>query len=285
MDIIDAHHHLWKYDSKRFPWINKDMDVLENDFLAEMAGTVFKENGVSGSVVVQAVQDEEENHLLIKQADQYPFILGIVGWLDLKSPSLQEKFNLYLPFQKLKGFRHLIQDEKDPDFILQPEFQRGLGWLFEAGYVFDLLVFPHQLKGVLKTVEAFPEAPFVLDHLAKPDIKSTKMGEWKEMIKTLGQNKNVYCKLSGMVTEADWKNWKVNDFFPYMDVVMEAFGEDRVMFGSDWPVCLLSANYPQVMHIVEQYLEGLPLSEREKIWAKNADSFYRLNFENDGAGK
>lgn len=285
MDIIDAHHHLWKYDSQRFPWINKEMEVLENDFLAESAGTVFKENGVSGSVVVQAVQDEEENHFLIKQADEYPFILGIVGWLDLKSPSLQEKFNLYLPFQKLKGFRHLIQDEQDPDFILQPEFQRGLGWLFDAGYVYDLLVFPHQLKGVLKTVEAFPEAPFVLDHMAKPDIKSAKMGEWKEMIKTLGQNKNVYCKLSGMVTEADWKNWKVNDFFPYMDVVIEAFGEDRVMFGSDWPVCLLSGKYNQVMLILEQYLEGLPLAAREKIWAKNADKFYRLNFENDEAGK
>ncbi|MEX2513631.1 MAG: amidohydrolase family protein [Cyclobacteriaceae bacterium] len=276
MEIFDAHHHLWNYQPERFPWINEEMARLKKDFKPIMLEREFKQHGISGSIVVQAIQDEDENHFLLQQADENDFIKGIIGWLDLKSPALRERLNLYVPFQKLKGFRHILQDESDPDFILNAEFQRGLGWLFEAGYVYDLLVFPHQLKGAIKTVENFPDAPFVLDHMAKPSIKSGKMGEWKELIKALGENKNVYCKVSGMVTEANWNNWEENDFFPYLDVVMEAFGEDRLMYGSDWPVCLLAGSYNQIFDIIKKYLNNFPADTQAKIWAKNASVFYRI---------
>ncbi|MEX0883800.1 MAG: amidohydrolase family protein, partial [Cyclobacteriaceae bacterium] len=216
MEIIDAHHHFWKYQPEKFPWINGGMATIKKDFNPLMLEKELKNHGISGSIAVQAVQDEDENHFLLQHAAENDFIKGVVGWLDLKSPELQEKLNLYVPFRKLKGFRHVLQDEKDRDYILNAEFQRGLQWIFEAGYVYDLLVFPHQLKGAIKTVENFPDAPFVLDHIGKPPIKSGNMGEWKELIKALVENKNVYCKVSGMDTEADWNKWEERDFFPYL---------------------------------------------------------------------
>lgn len=282
MKVIDSHQHFWKYEPGRYPWINSKMPILKKDFFPADLKPIYQEHGISGCVAVQAVQDEEENHFLLDLASRNQFILGVVGWLDLQSPSLKERLKAYLPFQKLKGFRHLLQDENSSDFILQHDFQKGLEAIFEAGYSYDLLVYPHQLKGVIKTVENFPEGAFVLDHIAKPNIGNNRLGEWEDLVEELASSSNVYCKLSGMVTEADWDKWHVEDFFPYLDVVMEAFGEDRVMFGSDWPVCLLAAGYREVKDIVDKYLEDYPEKTKEKIWSGNAVSFYRLTPEING---
>ncbi|MFC4871699.1 amidohydrolase family protein [Negadavirga shengliensis] len=282
MNIIDSHQHFWKYKPERYPWISGKMPALKKDFSPADLKPIYKVHGISGCVAVQAVQDEEENHFLLDLAASHSFIFGVVGWIDLQSPDLRERLNAYLPFQKLKGFRHVLQDEADPDFILRPDFQKGLEAIFEAGYSYDLLVYPHQLKGAIKTVKNFPEAAFVLDHIAKPDVRSNRLGEWEDLMEELAGSSSVFCKLSGMVTEADWDSWHVEDFFPYLDVVIEAFGEDRVMYGSDWPVCLLAADYGQVKDILDKYLEDYPDETKAKIWGGNAAGFYRLSPEING---
>ncbi|NHE57397.1 amidohydrolase family protein [Cyclobacterium plantarum] len=276
MNKIDSHQHFWKYDVNKFSWISDDMPVLKEDFLPEKFQTILAANGIEGTVAVQALQNPEETQFLLDLAEKFPFILGVVGWVDLNSDQLSATLHAYAPFSKLKGFRHLLQDEADPEYILRPAFQRGLAEVFEAGYSYDLLVFPHQLDGVIQTVSNFPEGNFVLDHLAKPSIRKGEIQEWGQRIRDLSSHPRVYCKLSGMVTEADWQEWKATDFFPYLDLVMESFGEDRLMFGSDWPVCNLAANYDQVSSILEKYLEGQPHRVQNKIWAENARHFYRL---------
>jgi len=276
MNKIDSHQHFWHYEANRFPWISDDMPVLKEDFLPDKLGPILSTNGVKGTVAVQARQSTEETQFLLDLAEKFPFILGVVGWVDLESDQLADTLHAYQPFTKLKGFRHLLQDESDPEYILRPGFQRGLKEIFEAGFSYDLLVFPRQLDGVIQTVSNFPQGSFVLDHLGKPPIGEKKIDDWGDKIRDLASHPQVFCKLSGMVTEANWEGWKTKDFFPYLDLVLEAFGEDRLMFGSDWPVCQLAASYQQVCGILEKFLEGQPLQVQNKIWHKNARHFYRL---------
>lgn len=276
MKKIDSHQHFWLYEKKRFPWIGEELKILASDYLPDQLRPLMQANQVIGTVAVQAVAEESETQFLLDLAEKFPFILGVVGWIDLTSDQLKEKLHAYQPFSKLKGFRHLLQDEKDPNYILKPAFQRGLEQIFEAGYSYDLLVFPHQLDGVIQTVQNFPTGRFVLDHLAKPSIRQKEMLGWKDKISELGRFPQVSCKLSGMVTEADWHGWKAEDFYPYLDVAMETFGEDRLLFGSDWPVCKLAASYQRVCGILESYLEGKPEALRNKIWQENARHFYTL---------
>ncbi|WP_162339444.1 amidohydrolase family protein [Cyclobacterium salsum] len=276
MEKIDSHQHFWHYESKRYPWIEEDLELLANDFLPDQLHSLMQANQVVGTVAVQAAPDEAENQFLLDLAEKFPFILGVVGWIDLTSDHLTDRLHAYQPFSKLKGFRHLLQDETDPNFILKPAFQRGLAKIFEAGYSYDLLVFPHQLDGVLQTVKNFSKGRFVLDHLAKPSIQKQELSSWKDKITELGRYPQVSCKVSGMVTEADWQNWEKSDFYPYLDVVMEAFGEDRILFGSDWPVCTLAASYGEVCGILESYLQGKPEGLQHNVWYENARRFYRL---------
>ncbi|MDN3690319.1 amidohydrolase family protein [Cyclobacterium jeungdonense] len=276
MEKIDSHQHFWHYDTKRFPWIGEGLEILASDFLPDQLHSLIQANEVVGTVAVQAVPEDAETEFLLDLAEEYPFILGVVGWIDLTSDQLTDKLHAYQPFPKLKGFRHLLQDETDPKFILKPAFQRGLAKIFEAGYSYDLLVLPHQLEGVIHTVENFPKGRFVLDHLAKPSIREREISRWKDKIIELSSYPQVSCKVSGMVTEADWQNWEQTDFYPYLDVVMDAFGEDRLLFGSDWPVCKLAASYQQVCEILESYLEGKPEAFQNKVWYENARKFYRL---------
>ncbi|WP_154856293.1 amidohydrolase family protein [Cyclobacterium xiamenense] len=276
MKKIDSHQHFWQYDPERYPWIGNGMETIARDFLPATLHPHLQAHEVAGTVAVQAVSEESETHFLLHLAEEYPFLLGVVGWVDLRSSGLQDTLHAYQPFSKLKGFRHLLQDEKDPDFILQPSFQQGLQLIFEAGYSYDLLVLPHQLDGAIQTVANFPEGRFVLDHLAKPKIKQGAIADWKVQIEELAGHPQVCCKVSGMVTEADWTNWKKDDFFPYLDVVVEAFGEDRLLFGSDWPVCGLAATYGQVVGVLEEYLKEQSIALQEKIWYENARQFYRL---------
>jgi L-fuconolactonase len=276
MKIIDSHQHFWKFDPEQFPWITDNLYSLKRDFLPPDLETVFIKNKIIGCVAVQAAQTQEETRFLLALAEQHEFIKGVVGWIDLRAASLADDLQAFGSFEKLKGFRHILQDEADPNFILQPDFQRGLEIIFAHGYTYDILVFPHQLKGALETVSRFPNAPFVIDHLAKPNIKDKSISEWKELLLTFKDFPQVYGKLSGMVTESDWKHWKTEDFFPYLDVMMEVFGEDRLMFGSDWPVCLLAASYEGVKGVLQAYLSNFPEAVQTKIWSANAINFYKL---------
>lgn len=276
--IIDAHQHFWRYSPQKHPWINEEMAGIKRNFLPEDLQKIYKEHRVAGCVAVQAEQSEEETGFLLQLAGEYDFIKGVVGWVDLKTENLSKRLDYYGQFDKLKGFRHIVQDEPDPDFLLDPEFQRGLGQLEKYGFTYDLLVYPRQLKAAIKTVRNFPKLKFVMDHIAKPDIKNGKIIDWSKSMETIALENNVYCKISGMVTEASWKDWQKKDFFPYLDVIFDSFGTDRVMFGSDWPVCLLAGDYPAVLDIIKSYTRNFSERDRMKIFYKNAADFYRLSF-------
>lgn len=274
--VIDSHQHFWKYDPVRLGWINEEMSILKRDFLPADLALVYQDAGVDACVAVQAEQSEEETNFLLRLADQNDFIKGVVGWVDLRSPDLFERLLHYHSFPKLKGFRHVVQSEPDPNFMLGPDFQRGIEQLHQYGFTYDILIFPNQLHAAIETVKSFPNQKFVIDHLAKPYIKAGKIKEWAANMEAIARFPNVMCKVSGMVTEADWSNWKTQDFTPYLDVVFQAFSSQRLMFGSDWPVCLLGGSYLEVKNILANYLQNLSETDRANIWGLNAAHFYQL---------
>ncbi len=276
MKRIDAHQHFWKFDPIRDSWINEEMKIIQRDFLPENLQIILHQNGFDGCVAVQADQSEEENHFHLQIAEKFDIIKGIVGWVDLPSENIEERLEYYSRFEKMKGFRHILQGEVDRDLMLQPAFMRGISALSQYRFTYDLLIRQDQLRHIPKLVSSFPQQLFVIDHLAKPNIKSGEINEWKKAITNIAQFQNVYCKLSGMVTEADWKNWKREDFIPYIDVILECFGTNRILFGSDWPVCLLAASYKEAVSIVEDYFSSFSKEEQEKIFGLNAIQFYKL---------
>ena len=271
---IDAHHHLWRFDPKTHDWIDNSMGLLKRDFLPGHLHSEMQSAAYHGCVAVQASQTEQETDFLILEAAKYSFIKGVVGWLDLRNPSLEEKLNYYKKFQILKGLRHVVQDELDENFLLNKDFMRGISLLEKHNLTYDILIFPQHLKVATEFVQHFPNQKFVVDHIAKPMIKKSVISPWKEDISRLAEQKNVYCKVSGMVTEADLNLWKYEDFLPYLDVVKEAFGIDRLMIGSDWPVCKLAGSYKEVMEIVENYLSDN--QAKEKVLGRNAIEFYGM---------
>lgn len=273
---IDSHQHFWKYDPVRDAWITDEMSVIQKDFLPEDLEPVLKANGIDGCVVVQSDQSEEENHFQLANADKHNFIKGIVGWVDLRSPDVAKRLEHYTQFPKLKGFRHVLQGEPQRDLMLQPDFLNGISLLNKYGFAYDILIFPDQLKFAKELVAKFPEQRFVIDHIAKPYIKDKILINWADDIRALSEFENVSCKISGMVTETNWNNWLPDEFEPYIDVVVESFGIDRVMYGSDWPVCLVSATYKQVYDIVKEYFSGYSSSEQAKVFGENAIKFYNL---------
>jgi L-fuconolactonase len=277
MQIIDSHQHFWKFDPIRDGWINADMSVIQRDFLPADLQPILAKNAVEGCITVQSVQSEEENVFYLENADKWDFIKGVVGWVDLQADNIDERLQYYSQFKKMKGFRHVLQGESQRDFMLRPAFMNGLGHLHNYGFTYDLLIYADQLHYCDRLVRQLPEQPFVLDHIAKPDVKRQQNGEWQNGLEALALSENVFCKLSGMVTEADWKNWNKEDFTPYMDVVLEAFGIDRIMFGSDWPVCLVAASYEEVIGIISDYFSSFSSSEKEKIFGGNASRFYKLD--------
>ena len=274
--VIDAHHHFWMFDPVRDGWITDDMQVLRTDYLPDQLEAVYKKKGISGSVLVQTNASETENIFLLELADKNPFIRGVVGWIDLKSDQLYKKLAVYKQFPLMKGFRHLLQGEDQRDLMLDPAFKRGIGLLNQFGYSFDLLILPDQLGYSEQLVAAFPEQRFVIDHMAKPHIKQGVIAEWKQAIKRFAPYKQVYCKISGLVNEADWAYWEHEDFRPYIDSVVDTFGTKRIMFGSDWPVCLLAATYDQVKDITEDYFYSFTTSEQADFFGNNAKNFYQL---------
>lgn len=273
---IDAHQHFWRYDPVRDSWINDQMTALKRDFLPQDLGPELKANNVDGCVAVQADQSEAETLFLLGLASQHKFIRGVVGWVDLCAPNIGERLEFFSQHKKLCGFRHIVQAEPDDRFMLRESFLRGIGRLGEFGYTYDVLIYTHQFPAALELVAKYPDHPFVLDHLGKPPIKAKQLQPWAQHIRTLASNPNVFCKISGMVTEADWQHWRSDDFKPYLDAVFESFGVDRLMFGSDWPVCLLAGSYHRVLELVSSYTQKLKAVDQEKIFGLNATRFYGL---------
>lgn len=276
MPRIDAHQHFWQFDPVRDSWITDEMEVIQQDFLPADLHPILQVNDFDGCVVVQADQSEKENEFQLLNAEAYDFIRGIVGWVDLQAEDVEDRLEYYQSFKKMKGFRHVLQGEADRALMLNPSFLNGISKLKKFQFTYDILIYPDQLGYTSQLVQKFPDQKFVLDHMAKPNIKSGEITDWETNIRELGQYDNLYCKISGLVTEADWANWKVEDFAPYLDVVLQSFGTNRVMFGSDWPVCQLAASYEQVLEIVSAYFAGFSDHERDLFFGINATKFYHL---------
>jgi L-fuconolactonase len=272
---IDAHQHFWVYDPVRDSWITDEMTVLQRDFLPADLEPILRANGVDGCVAVQANQTDEETMFLVSMAQAYDTVRGVVGWVDLRAENLYDKLEAYSQFEEIKGFRHIAQSEP-VDFLMNPDVQRGIRQLAAFDFTYDILIYPTQLKAALHLVRNVPDVPFVLDHIAKPYIKNKEISRWSNFIAEIAKQPNVFCKLSGMVTEADWQSWSKADFFPYLDVVFEHFGPDRLLFGSDWPVCLVAADYTQVKSIVDDYLQPWGDEARTKVMGANAARVYKL---------
>lgn len=277
MSRIDAHQHFWHYDPVRDGWIDENMSLIQRDFLPEHLQPILQQHNFNGCVTVQSDQSEAETIFQLNNAEKNGFIKGVVGWVDLKSDDIEDKLAELNQYPKLKGLRHILQGEPDRALMLQPAFKNGINKLNKFSYTYDVLIFPDQLKYTAELVSAFPNQPFVINHLAKPYIKDQKVAEWEKEIKAIAAYENVFCKISGLVTEANWQKWDKADLRPYLDVVIEAFGTKRIMFGSDWPVCLVAATYSQVLEIVTEYFSAFSATEQELFFGVNATSFYNLN--------
>jgi L-fuconolactonase len=271
---LDAHQHFWKYDAQRDAWITAEMAVLRRNFLPADLQPELAASAIDATIVVQADQSEAETEFLLDLAEQNKFIAGVVGWIDLRAPGVEERIEHFVARPHLVGFRHIAQAEPDDRFLVREDFLHGVSRLARHGLTYDALVYPRQLPAAIELAQKLPQQRFVLDHIAKPPIRTGEMGAWRDHIRALGECSNVFCKLSGLVTEADWKRWSKSDFRPYLDVVVEAFGTRRLMFGSDWPVCLLAGRYGQVCELIESYLGQFKPVERSGIMGENAASFY-----------
>ena len=274
--IIDAHQHLWKYNPVRDNWIQDSMEVIRKDFLPKDLKPILDANGVAGCIAVQADQSEEETEFLLKCAQENPFLKGVVGWVDLRAGNVEERLANYSYNKYFKGVRHIVQAEKD-DFLLNKDFQNGVGKLSQYGLSYDLLIYPRQFPATLEMVKKFPNQIFVLDHIAKPNVSEKLDAEWVKNIHLLSKHENVFCKISGMVTETKNFEWVKSDFTPYLASVVSAFGTDRLLYGSDWPVCLLAADYKEVLGIIVDYFQNFSTLEKSKIFALNAIKAYNLD--------
>lgn len=272
---IDAHQHFWHFDPQRDAWITDEMRVLQRDFLPEDLQALLRQHQFDGCIAVQADTSEKETKFLLNLADQHAFIKGVVGWLDLCSSTINERLEHFSKHEKLKGLRHIVQGEPD-GFMLQDDFQRGITALEKYNLPYDILIFPHQLEEAITLVETFPKQKFIVDHCAKPYIKDGKIEIWQGHIERLSHFENVACKVSGLATEADWNTWSKTTIKPYLDVVFNAFGSRRTLFGSDWPVSLLAGNYATTIDLIEDYISKFSKIEQEQIMGVNAKEWYRL---------
>lgn len=273
---IDSHQHFWKYEPARHVWIDDDMSVIRRDFLPADLEKVYAENSIDGCVAVQADQTLEETDFLLKLANENDFIKGVVGWADLRDEKVDKVLEGYFSHKKLKGWRHVVQGESDHNFLVRADFLRGISYLEKYEYTYDILIFPHQLGATLEFVKHFPHQRFVIDHIAKPYIKDGFYHGWATLMKEISKHENVHCKVSGMITEADYDNWTAEQLHPYMYLVLEAFGTERLMYGSDWPVCLVAGNYGEVKSVVNDFIKTLSTSEQQAIMGTNAIEFYNL---------
>jgi L-fuconolactonase len=274
---IDAHQHFWRYNPDEYEWIDNSMSRLRRDFLPANLKAELDASGFDGAIAVQARQTLEETRWLLELAETSSHVLGVVGWVDLRSSEVRPQLAEFARNPKFLGVRHIVQSEPDDRFLLQPEFLRGIAALEECDRTYDILIYPLHLPVAAEFVKHFPRQRFVLDHLAKPLIKSGSLQPWQTGIRELARHPNVFCKLSGLVTEADWKNWKPSDVEPYLDTAFECFGPERLMIGSDWPVCTVAASYSQVMNLVIEYLSQYPDAVRDAVLGGNAANFWKLD--------
>lgn len=274
--MIDAHVHFWKYNKTRDAWITDDMKILQRDFLPTDLELTLSQNNIDGVMAVQADQSEDETDFLFSLAEEFPFIKGIVGWVDLQNANIENRLLYYSQFHLIKGFRHIVQSEAS-GFLQTESFLNGIKALQNFNFTYDLLLYEKQLKEAVEFVNKFPEQQIIIDHCAKPSIKDKSMDEWKKWMKEISKNNNVYCKLSGLITETNWNQWNEKDFYPYLDVVFECFGTERLAFGSDWPVMLVSGNYTGWKTLLENYMRSFSATEKEKVFNQNAIDFYKLN--------
>ena len=273
---IDSHQHFWRYNSQDYPWIDQSRAPLKMDYMPPDLLPLMQATGIDGTVAVQARQNLRETEFLLELADETDFIRGVVGWVDMRADDVEAQLERFAPHPRMVGLRHIVHDEADDRFMLGGNFLRGLAKLKSCDLTYDLLLFPRHLPIAIDVVKRFPEQPFVLDHIAKPSIKDGLLEPWERDIRQLAAYDNVCCKVSGMVTEAAWGGWTQADYRPYLDVVFDCFGIDRLMFGSDWPVCTLAGTYPQVVGIVESYIAALSPDEQARIMGEVASDFYQL---------
>jgi L-fuconolactonase len=274
---LDSHQHFWRFDPVRDAWIDDDMRVIQRDFLPEDLKPELDKQSINGCIAVQSDQSEADNAFLIELASMHPFIKGVVGWVDLRAENIEETLQFYSQYKIMRGCRHVLQGETNRALMLEPAFKRGIGHLKQFGFTYDLLIFRDQLFYASELCADFPEQSFVLDHIAKPDIRNQGIHDWIPGIKDLAKNPNVYCKVSGMVTEANWQSWKNEDFYPYLDVIFESFGIERLMFGSDWPVCNVAGGYSAAIDMVKSYLSQFPEDQQALFWGGNAARFYGID--------
>ena len=273
--IIDSHQHFWKYDPVRDSWIDNTMSVLKKDFLPKDLEPLLKKKEIDGCIAVQADQSENETEFLLNFALQKSFIKGVVGWVDLLSNDLNERLSYFSKNPFFKGVRHIVQAEKD-DYLLRDDVQKGINKLTNYNLTFDILIYPSQIPSAIDLVKKFSKQKFILDHIGKPNISEPPHEVWKKNIIKLAKNQNVYCKLSGLVTETKNYNFKDDDFLPYIDFIFQNFGSDRIMFGSDWPVCLLAADYDKVFDLIFNYIELNSKNTTRKVFGENAIKIYNL---------
>ncbi len=274
--IVDAHHHLWKYNDREYVWMKGEMTALRRDFLIPELEQVMRESGVEGTIAVQARQTTEETEWLLDLAVRHPFILGVVGWVPLVDPDVGSYLERFVQRTKLKAVRHVLHDEPDDSYMLRDDFNRGVSQLRNFGLAYDILVFERHLPQTLEFVDRHPGQIFVIDHIAKPRIREGVVSPWRERMMELAKRENVYCKVSGMATEADWKSWTPDGFRPYFDVVLSAFGTKRLMFGSDWPVLTLAGGYGKWMSTFRSFIAELSPNEQESICRSSAIAAYGL---------
>ena len=274
--IIDSHQHFWKYNPSRHNWINDNMSVIRKDFMPSDLKTIYIENNIDGCIAIQVDQTINETNFLLDLAKENTFIKGVVGWIDLRAPNINEVLNHYSNFEQIKGFRHIVQGENDNKFLLRSEFLRGISYLEKYNYVYDILIFPNQLEMTLEFVKKFPNNKFVINHIAKPYIKDNLYGEWVKLMSKISNYENVFCKMSGMITEADYHLWSPEQITPYMDLVLTSFGSKRILFGSDWPVCLVAGSYKKVKELVTNFISKLSENEKTNIMGKNAINLYNI---------
>ncbi|OUW18219.1 MAG: amidohydrolase [Opitutales bacterium TMED158] len=274
---VDSHQHFWRYDPVEYPWIGPDLDILKRDFLPLDLEPILQSENFDGCLAVQARQTHAETEWLLELADRYSFVKGVVGWLPLQDPQFESILDSYRNRPRLVGLRHVIQAEADDAFILRDDFNRGIAQLENTGLVYDILIFERHLGATLEFVDRHPNQRFVVDHIAKPVIRRDAFAaQWRRNLIELGRREHVSCKLSGVVTEVRDETWDDALLAPYFETALEAFGSERLLFGSDWPVCLLRADYSQCVRSVENALQSLSRDEQSAIWGDNAERVYGL---------
>jgi len=279
---IDAHQHFWRYNPQDYTWMTDKMESLRRDYLPEDLAPLLAASGIDGTVTVQAIHSLRETRWLVELAERSRFIYGVVGWVDLTSPRVDEQLAEFAGNPKFRGVRHQVHDEPDDRFMLRTDFARGIGRLKQFGLTYDLLLFPRHLPVACELVERFPDQPFLLDHIAKPLVRDRQLEPWATDIRRLARHQNVFCKISGLVTEADGQHWHPADFSPYLDVVLEGFGAKRLMLGSDWPVCTLAGHYGDAMKLAFDYIGHLSVHEQAEICGNSAARFYGLQLRSSG---